>query len=170
MERVSHVDTGCRKMPSSIRFLRFLNISRTAKEIVHQKETKHMHPYLRWTWLLRAIRVDMRGSGESEGLLLDEYLPQEQDDALEVIAWIAEQPWCSGNVGMFGKSWGGYNSLQVAARRPPTLKAIITVYSIDDRYADCIHNAGGCLLLENPNWAFNMFGRNARPPDPRAFR
>ena len=97
---------------------------------------------------------------------MDEYLPQEQDDALEVIAWIAKQPWCSGNVGMFGKSWGGYNSslsaakgIQVAARRPPALKAIITVYSVDDRYADCIHIAGGCLLLENPNWAFNMFGR-----------
>ncbi len=69
-----------------------------------------------------AIRVDMRGSGESDGLLDDEYLQQEQDDALEVIAWIAAQPWCSGAVGMMGKSWGGFNCLQVAARRPPALK------------------------------------------------
>jgi predicted acyl esterase len=50
---------------------------------------------------------------------LDEYLPQEQDDALEVIAWLAAQPWCSGEVGMMGISWGGFNGLQVAARRPP---------------------------------------------------
>ena len=67
------------------------------------------------------VRVDMRGSGESDGLLWDEYLKQEQDDALEVIAWIAAQPWCSGSVGMVGISWGGFNGLQVAARRPPAL-------------------------------------------------
>jgi putative CocE/NonD family hydrolase len=64
------------------------------------------------------VRVDMRGSGDSDGIMHDEYLAQEQDDALEIIAWIARQPWCSGAVGMMGKSWGAYNSLQVAARRP----------------------------------------------------
>ena len=90
-----------------------------------------------------AIRVDMRGSGESDGLLDDEYLLQEQDDALEVIAWLAAQPWCTGAVGMMGKSWGGFNALQVAARRPPALKAIITVCSTDDRFADDIHYMGG---------------------------
>ncbi len=89
-----------------------------------------------------AIRVDMRGSGESDGLLADEYLKQEQDDAVEAIAWIAAQPWCTGAVGMMGKSWGGFNSLQVAARRPPALKAIVTVCSTDDRYADDIHYMG----------------------------
>src|SRR5580698_8255179 len=63
-----------------------------------------------------AVRVDMRGSGESDGLMHDEYLVQEQNDGVEVIDWIARQPWCSGEVGMMGKSWGAYNSLQVAAR------------------------------------------------------
>ena len=149
-------------VPAILEYIPYCKRDRTSER------DEDMHPYLAGHGYC-AIRVDMRGSGESEGLLLDEYLPQEQDDALEVIAWIAEQPWCSGNVGMFGKSWGGYNSLQVAARRPPALKAIITVYSVDDRYADCIHIAGGCLLLENPNWAFNMFGRNVRPPDPLLF-
>ena len=72
----------------------------------------------------------------SEGLIEDEYALQEQDDAVEAIAWIAAQPWCSGAVGMTGISWGGFNSLQVAARRPPALKAIITHCSTDDRYAD----------------------------------
>ena len=61
------------------------------------------------------VRVDMRGSGDSDGILHDEYLPQEQDDAVEVIAWLAAQPWCSGTVGMMGISWGGFNALQVAA-------------------------------------------------------
>ena len=64
------------------------------------------------------LRVDIRGSGESGGLLPDEYLPQEQRDALEVLEWIAAQPWCTGDVGMFGISWGGFNGLQVAAHAP----------------------------------------------------
>ena len=114
-----------------------------------------------------SVRVDMRGSGDSDGLLMDEYLPQEQDDALEVIAWIAEQPWCTGKVGMMGISWGGFNSLQVAARRPPALKAIITVCSTDDRYTDDCHYMGGCLLGSDMlNWASIMMSYNALPPDP----
>ncbi len=112
------------------------------------------------------LRVDMRGSGDSDGVLLDEYLQQEQDDALEVIAWIARQPWCSGQLGMMGISWGGFNALQVAARRPPALKAIITVCSTDDRYADDCHYMGGALLLNSLSWASVMFAYNARPPDP----
>jgi predicted acyl esterase len=94
-------------------------------------------------------------------------LSQEQDDALEVIAWLASQPWCTGAVGMMGKSWGGFNSLQVAARRPPALKAIITVCSTDDRYADDVHYTGGCVLaIFMLSWASTMLAYNARPPDP----
>lgn len=115
---------------------------------------------------LAAIRVDQRGSGESDGFMDDEYLKQEQDDALEVIAWIASQPWCNGHVGMMGKSWGGFNALQVAARRPPALKAIITVCSTDDRYADDIHYIGGCLLNDNHWWGAIMLAYQARPGDP----
>ncbi len=113
-----------------------------------------------------AVRVDLRGSGDSDGLLLDEYLKQEHDDGLEVIRWIARQPWCSGAVGMMGKSWGGFNSLQVAARRPPELKAIITVCSTDDRYPDDVHYMGGCLLNENLTWGSVLMSYNAYPPDP----
>jgi putative CocE/NonD family hydrolase len=113
-----------------------------------------------------AVRVDLRGSGDSEGLLLDEYLKQEQDDALVVIAWLAAQPWCNGKVGMTGYSWGGFNSLQVAARRPPALKAIIPVHATDDRYGDDCHYMGGGLLLGNLSWASTMIAFNARPPDP----
>ena len=90
-------------------------------------------------------RVDIRGAGDSDGILRDEYLPQEQEDACEIIACLAAQDWCNGNVGMTGISWGGFNSLQVAARRPPALKAIITLCSTDDRYADDVHYMGGCL-------------------------
>ncbi len=112
------------------------------------------------------VRVDMRGTGNSDGLLLDEYLQQEQDDALEVIAWIAAQKWCTGAVGMMGISWGGFNALQVAALRPPALRAIISLCSTDDRYADDVHYMGGALLTDNLRWASTMLAYQTRPPDP----
>ena len=123
------------------------------------------HPYLAGHGYA-AIRVDMRGSGDSDGLMHDEYAKQEQDDALEVIAWIARQKWCTGKVGMFGISWGGFNALQVAARKPPALKAIVTLCSTDDRYEDDIHYKGGTLLNENLGWAATMLAYSSRPPDP----
>jgi putative CocE/NonD family hydrolase len=114
-----------------------------------------------------SVRVDMRGSGNSEGLLLGEYLPQEQADGVEVIAWLAAQPWCTGRVGIFGISWGGFNGLQIAAHRPPALGAVISLCSTDDRYADDVHYMGGCVLgAEVLGWPSYMLGVNALPPDP----
>ncbi len=112
------------------------------------------------------VRADLRGSGDSEGVLRDEYLQQELHDGLEIISWIASQQWCSGNVGMMGISWGGFNALQIAALKPPRLKAIITVCSSDDRFADDVHYMGGCLLTDKLSWASTMFAYNSCPPDP----
>ncbi len=111
------------------------------------------------------VRVDMRGNGDSDGLMFDEYLKQEQDDALEVIQWLCDQSWCNGNIGMMGISWGGFNALQVAARKPDALKAIISLCSTDNRYTDDIHYKGGALLMENLGWASTMFSYSSRPPD-----
>ena len=111
------------------------------------------------------VRVDMRGCGDSDGILEGEYLAQEQDDAIDVLAWIAEQPWADGSVGMIGISWTGFNALQVAYRRPPQLKAVISMCSTDDRYRDDIHYMGGCVLgVDMLAWATTMLGYNARPP------
>ena len=125
---------------------------------------------LTYPWLAghgyAGVRVDIRGSGESDGLLSDEYARQEQDDALEIIAWLAAQPWCSGAVGMMGISWGGFNGLQVAARRPAALKAIVTICSTDDRYADDVHYMGGAKLNAGFGWASFFFGAMCHPPDP----
>jgi uncharacterized protein len=112
------------------------------------------------------LRLDMRGNGDSEGIMLDEYTEQELQDACDVIAWTVKQPWCSGKVGMMGISWGGFNALQVAARQPEGLDAIITLCSTDDRYADDIHYKGGCLLNENLGWGATMLSYSSRPPDP----
>ncbi len=112
------------------------------------------------------LRIDLRGSGESDGLLLDEYLEQELADGCEAIAWIARQAWCTGAVGLLGKSWGGFNALQIAARQPPALRAILSVCSTDDRYADDVHYMGGCLLGENLVWGAVFFQLAAQPPDP----
>ena len=115
---------------------------------------------------MRCLRLDIRGSGDSEGVIHDEYSKQEQDDAVEAIAWLAAQTWCDGKVGMMGISWGGFNGLQVAARRPPALKAIVTVCSTDDRYADDMHFMGGSHMTGNMEWGSAFFSIMGRAPDP----
>lgn len=123
------------------------------------------HPYFAQRGYACA-RVDMRGNGDSHGLMEDEYSQQELDDAVEVIKHLAAQDWCNGHVGMMGISWGGFNALQVAAMTPPELKAIITLCSTVDRYADDIHYKGGCLLNENLGWGATMWSYSSRAPDP----
>jgi putative CocE/NonD family hydrolase len=114
-----------------------------------------------------AVALELRGSGNSEGLPQDEYVEQELDDLVEAIAWLADQAWCSGAVGMMGVSWSGFNTLQVAARRPPALRAGISIGSTDDRYADDVHYSGGCLLAnEVQGWSTIMLSVQGRPPDP----
>ncbi|KAM6521794.1 hypothetical protein FALCPG4_011498 [Fusarium falciforme] len=123
------------------------------------------HPYVA-AHGYACVRVDMRGSGDSEGVLLGEYLKQEQDDALEILQWIASQAWCTGSIGMMGISWGGFNGLQVAARRPKELKAVISLCSTDDRYDNDVHYMGGCQLVDNFLWGATMFSIAPTPPDP----
>ena len=112
-------------------------------------------------------RVDTRGSGDSTGLLLDEYLPSEQHDAATAIAWLASQPWCNGAVGMRGVSWGGFSTLQAAALAPPALKAIMPISASDMRYTDDAHYIGGAFALTGLKWATSMKVVMAGPPDPQ---
>lgn len=154
-------DAEERPVPALLEYLPYRKSDGTApRDALH-------HPYFAG-YGYASIRVDMRGSGDSDGVLYGEYLPQEQEDALEVISWIAEQPWCEGNVGIFGISWGGFNALQIAACRPPALKATVAIDFTDDRYNDDVHYMGGCLLASQMlPWASVMFEYNALPPDPR---
>ncbi len=112
------------------------------------------------------VRADLRGAGDSDGVLTDEYTREEHDDGCAAIQWIAAQAWCTGAVGMMGISWGGFNALQIAAHRPPALKAVLSLCASDDRYADDAHYMGGCLLNENLLWGSVLMHFNAYPPDP----
>lgn len=114
---------------------------------------------------IAGVRVDIRGSGESEGVIDGEYTPRELSDACEILEWIAAQPWSNGNVGMMGISWGGFNCLQVAALKPPQLKAVISIASTVDRYNDDIHYKNGTHLSAQLSWAATMLAYQSRTPD-----
>jgi len=116
---------------------------------------------------IAGARVDIRGTGNSEGELpAGEYTEQEQLDAEAVIAWLADQPWCTGSVGMWGISWGGFNSIQIAMRQPPppALKAIIACEASDDMFHDDVHYIDGLLHLDEYSVMIDQL--NMLPPAP----
>ena len=115
-------------------------------------------------------RVDLRGTGSSEGIATDEYPPQEQADLAEVIAWLAAQEWSTGRVGMYGTSYSGFNSIQLAVERPPALGAICAIYATDDRYTDDVHYTGGALRgLDLLDYVLYMAAMTVLPPVPSVF-
>ncbi|MDQ6796121.1 MAG: CocE/NonD family hydrolase [Chloroflexota bacterium] len=112
-------------------------------------------------------RLDVRGTGSSPGVALDEYTADETRDGYDAVEWLAAQPWCNGNVGMWGISYGGFTSIQVAKLRPPHLRAIVPVMATDDRYVDDVHYRGGCVTVsEKSQYAVSQVAMNAMPPDP----
>jgi predicted acyl esterase len=122
---------------------------------------------LRDEYSYAVARLDLRGTGSSAGRACDEYPEQEQADLQVVIAWLAAQPWCDGNVGMYGTSYSGFNSLQLAAERPPALKAVVAIFATDDRFEDDVHYMGGSLRwLDLVDYCHYMTAMNALPPVP----
>jgi predicted acyl esterase len=119
---------------------------------------------------LAVARVDLRGTGSSEGVALDEYPPSEQEDLAQVIAWLAAEDWCTGRVGMYGTSYSGFNSIQLAMERPPALGAICAIYATDDRYTDDVHYTGGALhALDLVDYVLYMAALSILPPVPSVF-
>jgi putative CocE/NonD family hydrolase len=115
-------------------------------------------------------RLDVRGTGSSGGIAVDEYTADETRDGYDAVEWLAQQPWCTGDVGMWGISYGGFTSIQVAMLRPPHLRAIVPVMATDDRYLDDVHYRGGCVTVsELSQYAVSQVAMNAMPPD-AAFR
>ncbi len=125
----------------------------------------------RGTYLARRgyvlCRVDVRGTGSSGGIALDEYTESETRDGYDVVEWLADQPWCTGAVGMWGISYGGFTAIQVAKLRPPHLRAIVPIQATDDRYRTDVHYIGGCVTAsELSQYAVSQVAMNAMPPDP----
>ncbi len=125
---------------------------------------------LRDEYSYAVARLDVRGTGSSGGRATDEYPVQEQLDLREVLTWIAAQPWCDGSVGMYGTSYSGFNSLQMAIEQPPELKAIIAIYATDDRHTDDVHYMGGLRKwIDIVDYCHYMTPMNALPPVPAVF-
>ena len=133
------------------------------RDMVRARDERN-HPYFAAHGYV-CLRVDMRGSGDSEGHLPDMYSDDELADARHVIEWIAGQDWCSGRVGMFGTSWGGTASLQAAVDAPDALKAVIANCATADRFDDDIHWMGGALLTDGFEWGATLPAIVAAPPD-----
>ncbi len=113
------------------------------------------------------VRIDIRGTGASDGVIVDEYVEREQIDTRAVLQWAAAQEWCTGRLGMWGISWGGFAALQTAMLRPPELQAIVAAHATHDRFACDVHYLGGALhCWEQVDWPVGMVALNALPPDP----
>ncbi|MBT2132431.1 CocE/NonD family hydrolase [Aliiroseovarius lamellibrachiae] len=146
-------------LPAIVEYLPYRKSDGTAARDMPMHSHFAAHGYV-------CLRVDRRGCGDSEGLFDDEYSPQELQDGVDILNWIAAQDWCTGKIGMQGISWGGFNALQIAALAPEPLKAIITIGSTVDRYADDIHYKGGIQVGENIGWAATSTSWFSMPPDP----
>ncbi|MFE4967055.1 CocE/NonD family hydrolase [Streptomyces sp. NPDC056660] len=153
-------DAGSDPVPALLEYLPYRKSDWTAPRDAQRHPWYAGHGYA-------SVRVDIRGHGDSEGTPGDEYDAQELADGVDVVNWLAAQPWCTGKVGMFGISWGGFNALQIAALAPEPLKAVVTVCSTDDRYDNDVHYTGGAVLgIDMLAWAGTMLAFAARPPDP----
>ena len=146
--------------------------SRTARTRSIRAAMRHYLELPRHGYIV--ARVDIRGTGGSEGDAVDEYVAQEQVDGYDAIEWLAAQPWCDGHVNMMGISYGGFTALQVATLQPPHLTSIIPVDFTDDRYTDDCHYRGGLLrMYYDLGWyGTRMIAWNAMPhrPDRRGGR
>lgn len=131
-------------------------------DMVHERDARNHRYFAECGYA--CVRVDMRGSGDSEGIMRDMYEPDELADATRVIEWVAEQPWCDGRVGMMGTSWGGTASLQAAWSAPEALKAVIAVCATHDRFENDIHYSGGCMLTDTIEWGATLPAILAAPP------
>ena len=111
-------------------------------------------------------RVDIRGFGASEGVPPErEYSAREQQDGDEIIAWLARQSWSSGKVGMLGISWGGFNSIQMALRKPPALKAIVAVEATEELYKEDVHYIDGVFHVDEFELAMDLDQGRSGAPD-----
>jgi uncharacterized protein len=144
------------KFPAVLEYLPYRKDEMKSYALVHDYFARHGFV---------SARVDIRGTGRSEGHAPDrEYSQVEQRDAEQVIAWLAHQVWSNGNVGMFGISWGGFNSVQMAMRNPPGLKAIIAICATEELFHDDVHFIDG--MMHDDEYELNVDLQNSMTSSP----
>lgn len=111
-----------------------------------------------------SLLVDIRGYGSSGGRAYQAWDQREFDDGAEVVEWAARQPWCNGRVGVWGSSYGGAQALGIAARRPPSLKAIASIYGAADIYHDFVYPGGCPNGLGAAAWSAFVVALELAPP------
>jgi predicted acyl esterase len=147
------------RVPALLEYLPYRKDDEAADYAVHAYFARHGYV---------GVRVDIRGFGNSGGAPpTREYSAQEQEDGERIIAWLAQQPWSNGNVGMFGISWGGFNSIQMAMRHPPALKAILAVAATEALFTEDVHYMDGILHIDEFEVAMDLDqGRSGAPSFP----
>ncbi len=136
----------------------------------YRKDESRARNYALYSYFLEngyiVARVDIRGTGNSEGITVPhEYSDIELDDGEEVIEWLSKQDWSTGKIGMFGISWGGFNSIQMAMRNPPALKAFISVMATDYLYQEDVHYMDG-IMVAGDSWMMRHDLDNSIPGAP----
>ena len=135
----------------------------------YRKNDSRGSKYRMYTYFVKrgyvVARVDIRGTGNSQGRTIPyEYSEIELSDGDAVIAWLAKQNWSNGKVGMFGISWGGFNSIQMAVRKPPALKAFVALMATEDLYQEDVHYMDGIIHIDS--WMMSNDLSNAMPGAP----
>jgi uncharacterized protein len=111
------------------------------------------------------LLVDFRGTGASEGYCWDTWdAVAEGRDGAEIVEWIAAQPWCDGNVGFWGMSYGGITCFNVAAQQPPHLRACLPLFGSPDIYRDFINPGGVPNAIGNAVRETFMLAMDLAPP------
>jgi putative CocE/NonD family hydrolase len=135
----------------------------------YRKDESRARNYSLYSYFLdhgyAVARVDMRGTGNSEGVTIPyEYSDIELDDGEVVIDWLSKQDWSTGAVGMFGISWGGFNSIQMAMRNPPAMKAFVAAMATEYLYQEDVHYMDG--IMHTDSWMMSTDLNAAVPGAP----
>ena len=121
------------------------------KNVMFPTGSGYMNPHRYARAGYAVVIQDVRGTGSSEG---DAYFwHQEYEDGYDSVEWLAAQPWCDGNVGMYGYSYFGHTQLTAAVTQPPHLKAICPSQTYSVPHSSPFSLRGDKLRLQiHPRW------------------